>query len=485
MTHAGRRRRSAPRIRPAAALLAGALAAAACVLGEAPPAWDLPPPPVRDAPVVDASRLTRTRLPNGIEVIVLEDHRLPQIEIGVTARRGAASVDPARAGLAAFTAELMERGAGERTALELAAVVDRLGATLSVSHDWDALGAGVSGLSRDLEPLFQVLEDVVRRPRFDEDEAERVRSELLAARVRARDDPETLARCQFAHTLYDGHRYGAPEEGSEEGLRGLAAADARAFHAAVFVPSNLIVHAVGDLRSEDVVGRARAAFGDLPADDPLPLGPAPEEPAPPARRVVIVDRPDLGQAQILVGHEGIESRDERRVPALLLSTVLGQGGFSSRLMSRVRAQEGLTYGVYSVFAQRREGGPFLVSTFTRVAETGRVVELVLQELERLHTEPPLPEELAKAQSLRTGSFALTLETSASVLAALVDLSVQGLPEESLDTYRARVRAVTPDQVAQVARELIHPERAAIVVVGPAEALRPQLEGFGPVQVVAR
>ena len=147
------------------------------------PAWEKPPPPARDAPVVDAARLHRAELPNGMRVLVLEDPRLPRFQIGVVARRGAGIVAPEQAGLAELTAELMERGAGDQGALELAAVVDNLGASLSVSAGWDSMAAGVSGLSRDLDTLFIVLTDVVRRPRFEAEEAARVRE--WEARARA------------------------------------------------------------------------------------------------------------------------------------------------------------------------------------------------------------------------------------------------------------------------------------------------------------
>ncbi len=447
------------------------------------PAWELPPPPVADAPVVDEALLHRTRLANGLEVIVLEDHRLPRFELGVVVRRGSGSETLEQAGLAAFTAELMERGAGERTALELAAHVDALGASLAVASDWDSLSAGVSGLSRDFDTLFDVLRDVVREPRFDEDEAERVRAEQLATLEKAREDPGTVASWNFARLLYGGHRYGLPAQGTPETVARLGVADAKSFHARLFVPGNAIFVASGDVAFEDVLARVEAALGDWDGGSvPAPGPPAPD-PAPPARRIVVVDRPDLGQAQIVIGHEGIARTDERRVPALVMNTVLGQGGFSSRLMSVVRSDEGLTYSIGSLFLQRRLGGPFAVFTFTRVPETRRVVDLVLRELERMQSEPPEGEELARAKSQRIGSFALALETSGAVADALVDLSVHGLPADSLDTYRARIRAIGPEDVASVARELLHPERAAVVVVGPADALAPQLEGLGPVEVV--
>jgi zinc protease len=460
-----------------------ALLAVGCAFGAHKPAWEQPPPPPRDAPVVAADALHRAVLPNGLRVLVLEDHRLPRAAIGVTVRRGAALEAPEEAGLAAFTAELMERGAGDRDALELAAVVDRIGASLAVGAGWDETTAAVSGLARDLDTLFEVLADVVLRPRFDPGEAERVRAETLAALEKEKDDPASLRSTAFAAALYPGHRFGIPTRGAPETVAGLGAGGARAFHARVFVPSNAIFYATGDLDLAAVLERVEAAFGSWtggPAPEPGPPAPAR---SPEARSIVIVDRPDLGQVQIAVGHEGLARSDERRLTASLVSRVLGAGGFSSRLMNRVRSEEGLTYSVGAGFALRRQPGPFYIATFTRVPEVRRVVDILLEEMERIRSEPPVGIELSNAQSQSTGGFALSLETSAAVAQSMVDLDVHGLPEDSLDTFRGRIRAIREADVARVAAEVIHPERTLIVVVGPAEELRGQLEDLGPIEVV--
>lgn len=447
------------------------------------PAWEKPPPPPRDAPVVDASKLHRKRLPNGLTLVVLEDPRLPRFDLGVTARRGAGDEALSDAGLSSLMAELMERGAGERTALELAAAVDDLGASLSVSATWDSVNAAVSGLTLDLDALFGVLADVVLRPRFDADEVERVRAQHLAGLEQSRDEPETLVAWGLYDALYRGHRYGLPVEGSPESVTALGADEIRAHHDRVFTPGNCIVFAVGDVDAADIERRTLAAFGDWPEVDPLTVGAPPPATTPAAMKVFVVDRPDLGQAQIAIGHEGIARADERRIPVQLLNTVLGSGGFSSRLMARVRAAEGLTYSVGSSFGERRHPGPFAIRTFTRVPEVGRVVALLLEEMGRMASEPPDTDELGRAQSLRTGSFGLGLETSGAVASSLVGLDVYGLPEDSLDTYRRRIRAVAPEAVARAASELLHPDRVAIVAVGPAEEIRAQLEAFGPVEII--
>jgi len=166
------------------------------------PAWELPPPPAPDARVVPEGALHREELPNGMRVIVLEDHRLPRVALGITLRRGAASEALAQAGLALYMAELMERGAGKRDALALAEAVDRLGASLSVSSGWDSTTVGVAGLSRDLDALFAILGDVTLRPRFDATEAKRARAETLAAIEQSKDEPHTLVGWSLARTLY-------------------------------------------------------------------------------------------------------------------------------------------------------------------------------------------------------------------------------------------------------------------------------------------
>jgi len=434
-----------------------------------------------DAPVVDATRLHRAELPNGLRVLILEDRRLPHVDLGVSVPRGAGIEDPGEAGVAAFTAELMERGAGTRRALELAAVVDDLGASLDASSGWDASSVVVGGLSRDIDTLFDVLADVVLRPRFDADEAAKVRAESVARLRSAADDPQTLASWNLSRVLHPGHRYGRPVAGTPETVARLDAQAARAFHRRIYTPHGAIFYAVGDVDPAALLQRIRARFGTWQGP-PLAAPVAPPAP-PPARRVVLVDRPDLGQAQLAMGHEGIARTAPDRLAVQLMNTVLGGGGFSSRLMSEIRAKQGLTYNIGSGFGLRRRPGPFVVYSFTRLDALGRLIDGVLGELARIRREPPSARELTDAQSLRVGRFALALETSTAVISSLVDLDVYDLPRDSLDTYRGRVRALTPEDTASAARLRIHPERISIVVVGPAKKLRPVLEKYGTVEVV--
>ncbi len=452
-------------------------------VGCAKPAWEQPPPEAHDAPVVDESRLHRAELPNGLKIIVLEDPRLPRLSLGLATRRGAANESPAEAGLASMTAALMERGAGERDALALAQAVDEIGASFSVHSGWDSMGIGLSGLSRDIDVLFEILGDVALRPTFDTEEVRKVRSEKFAALKKAEDDPGTLARWNMSKVLYPEHRYGIPVQGSKATVPLIPESAMKDFYKKVFVPSNAVFYAVGDVRFEDILGRVDSVLGAWEDGETLAMVPAPPGLEAMQRSVVIVNRPDLVQAQILLGHAGIARDDPERIPIQLMVRVFGGGGFSSRLMRKVRSDEGLTYGVHAGFAKRRVSGQFFVSTFTRVNETGRMVNLLLEEMVRIQEEPVTSDELRNAKSYAVGRFALSLETAKAVMGSLVDLDLYGLPDDLLDTYRRRIRAVTTDDTARAAKEKLDPERISIVAVGPAEILKDQLSYFGPVQIV--
>jgi zinc protease len=266
----------------------------------------------------------------------------------------------------------------------------------------------------------------------------------------------------------------------------LDAAAVRRFHRQLFSPANAILSASGDLRPEQferIAGERFTAEQWPGVEVPAPV-PEPKLPAPARRRLRVIDRPDLVQARILIAHEGIRRDDPERIAVDLMNNVLGGSGFSSRLMARVRSEEGLAYGVHSLFVPRRCTGPFAVSTSTRVSKARYVLDLLLEELRVMRdARPPSSQELVAAASYKVGRFGLSLETSAAVMSTLVSLDIYGLPEDSLDTYRTRVRAVTQAKLAEIARQRLHPERAAIVVVGPAEQLVPLLEDLGELEVV--
>ena len=458
------------------------LAFVACESNSSQP-WRAPLPPPLDAPVVDAEKLLRAELENGARVLLLEDARLPVVELGVVVPRGAGVETRAQAGLAHFTAELMARGAGTRDALALAQAVDALGATLTVTAGWDSVTVRLSGLARDADALLDLLADVALRPRFSRGEGVRARAEQSAALARAGDDPNTLVGWTFFETLWPAHRYGLPQSGTQKSVARFNAAQARAFHKKIFTPRGALLYAVGNFEAPALRARLQTKFASWKGASPL--APAKPPPAPSAARFVLVDRPDLGQAMVAVGHEGFARGADPRLEARMMNTILGRGGFSSRLMARLRAEEGLSYSVRSNFVRRRAGGAFVMRSFTEAPRTGALLDGLLEELARMSAAPPDAGEVRRAQTLASGSFSLALESSRAVATALLDLELYDLPRDDLDTYRRRVRALTPPAIAAAATRTLHPARASIVVVGPAETLAPILKKYGDFTTLTR
>ena len=447
------------------------------------PAWELPPPAPAEGPIVDARSLHRTTLPNGLRILILEDDRLPRVALGIELARGEGSVEPSRAGVAEIATEVMQRGAGERDGLALANIVEEAGASLSISADWDTTGVALAGLSEDQDLFLEILADVTLRPRFDPEEFRKTLDEHQAGLVAAHDDPATLIGWQMLRVLYEGHRYGLPSSGTSESVASLSVEDARRYWVDRFVPRNSIFWAVGDVDAAQLTREIEGLFGGL-VDAPIPTN-TPRVPAvtPESRRIVVIDKPELGQARIVFAHEGITRTEPKRLQIDLMNDALGGSGFSSRLMKSIRSEAGLTYGVGSGYSLRSVAGPFQVSTFTRVPKVREVVDLIVKEVEGMRGEGAMTEiELAKFISYNVGRFGLSLETSQSVLSSLVDLEVHGLPMDSLDTYRSRIRAITLADVHAAARDHLHPDRAAIIVLGPAKDIVPQLEDLGPVEV---
>lgn len=449
-----------------------------------PKAWELPPPPVQASRIVADGALTHVTLPNGLRVLLLEDRSLPTVSLGLTIRRGMAIEAKGKEGVADLTAEVMQRGAGERDSLAIARAVDELGAKFGVGASWDSMGIFAGGLSRDASTLLALVADVALRPTFAEGEFDKARAEQLAGLKGSLDNPRTLLGWQLARTLYPDHRYGVPGSGLPETVSALALEDVRGFHARLFHPNNAIFYATGDFDSEELIEQIKAALGSWrPGPVPKPVA-APPAQVPATRTIIVIDRPEMGQVQVAVAHEGLRRSDPRRIGASLLNGVLGGSGFSSRLTVKLRSERGLTYSIRSGFVLRRHPGRFGIATFTRADQVREALDLLLAEVEAIRTTTPVTEqELINTKAFSIGQFSLGLETSAAVMGSLVNLELYDLPRDSLDTYRARVQAVTTRDVAKLANDLLHPSRAAIVIVGPAAALLPKLEGLGEIQTL--
>ncbi len=421
-----------------------------------------------------------TRLDNGLGVLAARVPRVPLASLQVLLPAGGQYGSLDAPGLASLHGGLLDEGTRERSALEIAHQVESLGGSLVSGAGWNMAYVEAGTLSRHRESALELLAEVIRTPEFPVDEIERLRRERLAEILRRRGQPGSLAERVFAAVVYRDTVYGRPLIGTEESLERLDQDSLRSFYRRQIGPGGSTLIAVGDLDPEESISLVSDAFGDwrqLAAPEP----PSIEAPALAGTQVHIVDRPGSAQVQLQLGHACV-SRQHPDFPQMtLLNTIFG-GKFTSRINLNLREKHGFTYGAQSYFARRSGPGPFVIRAAVATDVAGAAVGELLFELRRIREEPVSREELKETQDYLVGVFPYTLQTIDGLAKRLEALAVFDLPLDYYDSYPGVLAQIDENQVLRAAREHFDPENLAIVAVGPAEDLRPQLEGFGPVTV---
>lgn len=425
------------------------------------------------------------RLKNGLRLLVAPVRAFPILTAELVVMPAGAQHDPPESpGLARLHGSLLTEGTNRYTGPELAVAIERLGGSLSSGADQDLGWTELDVLTANADAGLDLLAETTRRSIFPEDQVERLRAAQHADLSRRRTTPQLLAEDVFTSIVYQGTPYAHPLAGVPEAVESFDRDRVAAFHERHFVPRGSALVAVGDLDPERLRDRVEALWGDWhvdPASEPI-AEPNLEPTEPESPRVVIVDRPGASQTALHLGHGGLP-RNHPDIHAVMVTNVLFGGKFTSRLNLNLRERHGFTYGVNSLFARRRGPGPFSIRAAVATDVAGAAVRETLHEIERLHQSPPDAEELRETQDYMLGVFAYTLQTITDVGNRLESLVVHDLPDDYYDTYPGVLGEVTAEEILDVARRHIRPDRLVIVACGPAEDLRPQLETFGSVEVV--
>jgi len=399
--------------------------------------------------------------------------RLPAVSMQLAIRAGRAEEPLARMGVAELTADVLLKGTRKRDALAIARTVDKVGASVTADASYEATWLTCSALSRDLGTCLDVLSDVVINPAFPPSELDLARQNLLAGVARRLDDPSLLAGAHVQNLLWgDEHVRGWVT--SSAWLQGLTRADVVAWHKTWFVPGNAILTVSGAIDAARLEKDLARAFAGWKAT-PVPARPRYVDPRPRGPRVRLVDKPGAPQTAIRIGLLGLSHDDPRFFPTLVWNYVLGGGAFSSRLMQVVRVEGGKTYGASSGFDRNVGRGSFVVSTFTRTPETVATLQLVLDQLAKMASDGPTDAEINDAIANLAGSYGLRLAGLGDVAAALATADMHGLSQAYVSDFPVLVSRVTRDEAADAARQILGTGDFAVVLVGDAKAIGPQLD----------
>ena len=433
----------------------------------------VPPPPNRrhgrtaestPAAGVALNQATRTVLPNGLTLIALPLRRLPLVAAEAFVA-GVRLREPAdKSGVAALVGEMLEEGTPTRSGDEISTLIEDTGGSLSFTSG----GGSLKVLAPDTDLGLSLLLDSLANPAFPPTRSSGSGDQLLSAIAEAETTPAVRARQLFSATIYGDHPFGRPTHGKKLVVEKLAAADCKVFHAAAYGPDLTTLVVVGDFEPAELkakVEKLTAGWKPVKAAPPTPTAP----PTADKPTVQVVSDKTAAQTHVFVGHLGVKRDDPDFYTLLVLDNVLGTGpGFTDRLSSTLRDRQGLAYTVNAQIAGSASDQPGAFTGYigTFPEKYVWVKDAFLKEVVRIRDEPATAAEVDAAKRYLLGSLAFRLATADDIAGQLLAAERYKLGFDFLDTYRAKVAAVTPAMVQAAARKHLDPNRLAVVAVGP-------------------
>lgn len=414
--------------------------------------------------------------PGGISVLVETSRALPLVHLSITSKRGAAWDPIHRDGLSRFLARLMRRTGGGADPHALDARIDALGASVSIDANHSCVSFQATVIRRSFEPLVDLLEDIIARPALDSEEVERLRRETEGELVELLDNDRALARRGFRERFFADHPYGRSVLGTLASVRAITPKDLADGYAAL-LSGDLIFAFAGDVDPEQA--NATASRLAMARRTPDPLAPLLPDPAgPTGRHLVLVDKPERTQTQILIGGLGTHPTDPDHTALHVANTVFG-GTFSARLTREIRAERGWSYGAYSSLPFDRCRQAFSLWTFPKAADAAPCIAHQLQMLEEWVDQGVTSAELDWVKQYLVRSHAFAIDTAPKRVGLALDEALYDLPDSYYECYTRRVEAVTIEEVNEAIRQRINPANLVVAVLGTAATIRESIAASIP------
>lgn len=401
--------------------------------------------------------------PHGTQVIFVESHELPILDISVDFPAGSARDPGDQAGLAQLTHILLDQGAGGLSDTAIAHRLADVGAVLGGTFDRDRGGVTLRTLSSQAEKdaALDILARVLQQPDFPQAVIKREKQRLIAGIREAEADPGTVADKAFYRALYGTHPYAHDESGDPAAIAKLTRGDVQTFYRTHYSAPNAVISLMGDIsraEAEAIAARLAGGLSSAAAVSALP------KPGPARTNEQRIAFPST-QSHVLVGAVGVARNAPDFFPLFVGNYVLGGGGFDSRLMREVRDKRGYAYSAYSYFLPMMEDGPFQLGLQTKLAQTDDALKVAQATLRQFIADGPSEAELKQAKDNLTGGFPLRIDSNKKILEYLSLIGFYKLPLDYLDTWVDKVNAVDVAAVKQAFARHIDPDKLVTVIVG--------------------
>ena len=451
---------------------------AAPVSGQVDSVEQLSYPPL---PEIHIPQPTRAVLDNGMVVLLLEDHELPAVQVSALIRTGSRLEPAGKVGLASLTGTVMRSGGTTtRTGDQLDDYLESKAASIETGIGVTEGSASMTCLSEDFSEVFAVFGDVLRNPRFDPGKLAIAKNQVMAGIARQNDNPDGILSREFAKLVYGKDSPYARVE-SYATVNNISRQDLVDWHAQYFVPNRIILGLVGDFQTEQAMDLVKRTFEAWPQGKPF------DDPIVPYRtsttkKVYYVEKGDMTQAKIIIGHLGLTRKHPDYYPVVIINQIVA-GSFGARLFSTVRSQKGLAYDVNGGIGfgwDYPATANFSMSTKTDTTRAG--IDALLEEARKImETEPPTEQEIRKAKASLLNSFVFSVDSPGKLLGKFLTYEYFGYPSDWLVRFRAGIEQATVEQVRNAARTHIKPDQFVLLIIGPREGTAPALARYETVE----
>jgi len=431
-------------------------------------------------PEVGFPDFERSRLDNGLEVIIANRPAAPIVEMSLILDAGYAADQLSRPGTASMAMTMIDEGTTNKSALEISDALAMQGAHLSAGSNLDSSYVRLSALSEKLDASLQIFADVVLSPSFPDKELDRLRRSALARIRQEQTRPNSMALRALPRLLYgEEHPYGQPLTGSgtEASINKIGRDDLVQFHDTWFKPNNATLVVVGDITPDALIPELQELFGQWEAGE-VPTKDLSKTKPTQARVIHLVDRPDSDQSVIFAGQLLPPKANPDEIAIQAANDILG-GMSSSRINMNLREDKGWSYGAYSLIVDARGQRPLLAYAPVQTDKTRESVEELFNEIYQITGErPPTEDELSIVKDSKTLSLPGRWEAAADVLGSISQIVRFQLPEDYWSVFADRVNSLDVSEVSQAAETFIQPNDIAWVVVGDREKIEPALRELG-------